>query len=144
MFLAKQPPTTPAVDRRVVIPKGDLGAGGDGSSTYRVGACISIRGALPMGPCDLFFRVPLDLRGWVRGTDAGGAGYVRLGRGGSIVGFEDIEALEFLIQHSKGLEAFGLLHLCLEPVLDLILFFFDEVLVVIVEMSTDRSEPGHI
>jgi hypothetical protein len=52
-----------------------------------------------------------------------------------VVGFEDVEALELLVQDGEGLELLRLLHLRLEPVLDLILLFDDEVLVVIVEVS---------
>jgi hypothetical protein len=90
-----------------------------------------------MCPCDLFLGVSSD-RGWlVDGMGGGVAGGVRgrlRGRGG-VVGFEDVEALELLVQDGEGLELLRLLHLRLEPVLDLILLFDDEVLVVVVEVS---------
>jgi hypothetical protein len=52
-----------------------------------------------------------------------------------VVGFEDVEAFEFLIEDCQGLELLCLLHLRLEPVLDFILLLLDEILVVVVEMS---------
>jgi hypothetical protein len=55
--------------------------------------------------------------------------------GRSVVGFEYVKAFQLLVQHCQRLELLGLLHLRLEPVLDFILLFFDEVLVVVVEMS---------
>jgi hypothetical protein len=95
-----------------------------------------------MCPCDLFLGVSSD-RGWlVDGVGGGVAGGVRGRRWGcrGIVGFEDIEALELLVQDGEGLELLRLLHLRLKPVLDLILLFDDEVLVVVVEVSgTVRS-----
>jgi hypothetical protein len=56
-------------------------------------------------------------------------------RRGGVVGLEDVEALELLVQDGERLELLCLLHLRLEPVLDLILLFLDEVLVVVVEVS---------
>jgi hypothetical protein len=56
-------------------------------------------------------------------------------RRGRVVGLEDVETLELLVQDSERLELLCLLHLRLEPVLDLILLFLDEVLVVVVEVS---------
>lgn len=75
-------------------------------------------------------------RGLVTDAGVGAAAGVRGGRGrGRAVGFEDVEALQLLVQDGEGLELLGLDHLLLEPVLDLILLFFDQVLVVVVEMS---------
>jgi hypothetical protein len=54
----------------------------------------------------------------------------------SVVGFEHVKTFQLLVQHCQRLELLCLLHLRLEPVLDLILLFFDEVLVVVVEMSS--------
>lgn len=77
-------------------------------------------------------------RGIVTGTSvrraAGVGGRRRCGRA---VRFEDVEAFELLIQYGKRLKLLRLDHLLLEPVLNLILLFLDEVLVVIVQMSSD-------
>lgn len=54
---------------------------------------------------------------------------------GRIVGLEDVESFELLVQDCKGLKLLRFLHLLLEPVLDLILLLLYEVLVVVVEMS---------
>jgi hypothetical protein len=51
------------------------------------------------------------------------------------VRFEDVEAFELLVQDGERLELLRLDHLLLEPILDLILLFLDEVLVVVIEMS---------
>ena len=56
-------------------------------------------------------------------------------RGRCIVGLEDVEALELLVENSEGLKFFGLDHLLLEPILDLILLDLFEVFVVVIEVS---------
>lgn len=72
---------------------------------------------------------------YVRGGAVGGVRGGLLRRRRRVVGFEYVEAFQFLVQDGQRLKLFCLLHLGLEPVLDLILLFFDEVLVVVVEMS---------
>lgn len=57
-----------------------------------------------------------------------------------IVGFEDVESFELLVQDGEGLELLRLVHLRLEPVLDLILLLDYQVLVVVVEMSNNTSQ----
>jgi len=59
-------------------------------------------------------------------------------RGGGeevLVGLEDVEPLELLVQDGQRLEALGLLHLRPEPGLDLILAVVLEVLVRVVKVS---------
>jgi len=71
---------------------------------------------------------------YVGGGGAGGVGRgLRRRRG--VIRFEYIEAFQLLVQDCKWLELLRLLHLRLEPVLDFILLFLDEVLVVVVEVS---------
>lgn len=81
-----------------------------------------------MGPCDFLLRVSADggRLAWGVGDGRGHGGVVRL---------EHIEALEFLVEDSEGLEFLGLVHLLLEPSLDLVLLLDDEVLVGVVKMS---------
>jgi hypothetical protein len=90
-----------------------------------------------MCSCDFLIGVSSNWSGLVR--DVCGRVVRRMGgrlrRRGGVVGFEDVEAFQLLVQHCKRLELLGLFHLRLEPVLDLILLFLDEVLVVVVEMS---------
>lgn len=57
-----------------------------------------------------------------------------------IITFEDVETFELLIEDSKGLEAFCLDHLSLEPCFHFILLLFLNVLVKIVQMSKEREE----
>jgi hypothetical protein len=89
-----------------------------------------------MRSCDFFLRISANnrcRRGIVTGTSVRSA--ARVGgrwRRGRAVGFEDVEAFELLVQYGERLELLRLDHLLLEPVLDLILLFLDEVLVVIV------------
>ena len=52
-----------------------------------------------------------------------------------IIGLEDVNALQLLIEHSQWLELLCLDHLFLEPIFDLVLFFFFNFFVYIVEMS---------
>jgi len=52
-----------------------------------------------------------------------------------VVRFKHVKTLELLVQNRKRLELLCLAHLRLEPVLDLVLLFFDQVLVVVVEVS---------
>lgn len=59
-----------------------------------------------------------------------------------IVGFEYIQAFEFLVQHRERLELLRLVHLHFKPVLDFILLYFLEVGVGIVQMSMRRCENG--
>jgi hypothetical protein len=90
-----------------------------------------------MCSCDFLIGVSSNWGGLV--GDVRGRAMRRMGgrlrRRGGVVGFEDVEAFQLLVQYCKGLELLGLFHLRLEPVLDLILLFLDEVLVVVVEMS---------
>ena len=51
------------------------------------------------------------------------------------VRFEDVKPLEFLVQYGERLEFLRLDHLLLEPILDFVLLFFDEILVIIVKMA---------
>jgi hypothetical protein len=75
--------------------------------------------------------------GSVGGRAAGGVGDLGGRRG--IVGFEDVETFELLVQDGEGLELLRLVHLRLEPVLDLILLLYYQVLVVVVKMSNTRQ-----
>ena len=59
-------------------------------------------------------------------------------RTGSIIRFEDIKALELLIEDRQWLEPLSLNHLALEPVFDFILFQLFKIFVVIVEVSRQR------
>jgi hypothetical protein len=90
-----------------------------------------------MYACDFLLGVSSDWRRLVDDVGGGVAGRVRGGRRRcrGVVGFEYVKALELLVQDGKWLELLRLLHLRLEPVLDLILLFFYQVLVVVVEMS---------
>jgi hypothetical protein len=90
-----------------------------------------------MCSCDLLLRISPN---WGRLVVYVGGGVIRgvggrLRRRRGVVGFEDVEAFELLVQNGEWLELLCLLHLRLEPVLDFILLLFDEVLVVVVEMS---------
>jgi len=49
-----------------------------------------------------------------------------------MIRFKDIEAFEFLIQHSQRLELLGFDHLLFEPILDLILLLFFYLFVCII------------
>ena len=86
---------------------------------------------------DFFLGISSNRRGLVDDV----CGRVACGMGGglrrrrSVVGFEDVEAFQLLVQDCEWLELLCLLHLRLEPVLDLVLLFLDEVLVVVIEMS---------
>ena len=57
-----------------------------------------------------------------------------------VVGFENIEALEFLVENRYWLEFLRLDHLRLEPILDLVLFHLFKILMVIVEMSIQLQQ----
>ena len=110
--------------------------GGDGTGAHWVGADIAVGRPLPVGPSDVFVRVSADGSRLVGGMGSGAAGRMGDMVGcWSIVGLKDIEALELLVKDGEGLELFGLVHLGLEPVLDLILLLHDKVLVCIVEVS---------
>lgn len=52
-----------------------------------------------------------------------------------LVGFENIEAAELLVDNRKGLEAFRLEDLFVEPSLDFVLLEFGQFLVGVIEMS---------
>jgi hypothetical protein len=89
-------------------------------------------------PCDFLVGVSVDDGGWVvGGLPAGGGGAVcgwgRRARCG--IGLEDVEVLELLVEDGERLEALGLGHLRLEPVLDLVLLLLDQVLVRVVEVA---------
>lgn len=55
--------------------------------------------------------------------------------GAFVIGLEDIDALQLLIEHSQRLKLLRLDHLFLKPILDFILPFFLDLLVGIIEMS---------
>jgi hypothetical protein len=133
MVLAEELSAASAVDSRVVPSQRHLSA--DGPSAHRVGTHVAVAWPLPVCSCDFLLGVSADWRWFVRRS--GGRRMGKRGRCGGVVGFEDVEALELLVQDCEGLELLCLFHLLLEPVLDLILLLLDEVLVVIVEMSGD-------
>lgn len=58
---------------------------------------------------------------------------------GGVVGLKDIEAFEFLVEDGEGLELLGLVHLRFEPILDLVLLLDNQVLMRVVEVSSDTS-----
>jgi hypothetical protein len=60
------------------------------------------------------------------------------------VGLEDVEAFKFLIEDSKRLESLRLFHLLFEPVFDLILLDFLQVLVVVIEVPVELQEGDHV
>ena len=73
---------------------------------------------------------------WVRPCTLG-YGRVRhwRSRARRLIGFEDIEPLELLIEDRQWLELLRFDHLCLEPILDFILLHLLQTLVVIVKVS---------
>ena len=79
-----------------------------------------------MVPCYEFVEVDRCVGGSGRGARWDGRG---------LIGFEDIEASELLIDDREGLEALGFEDLFVEPCLDFVLLKFREFLVGIVEVS---------
>jgi hypothetical protein len=53
------------------------------------------------------------------------------------VRFEDIEAFEFLVYNCQWLELLCLDNLFVEPILDFVLLYFGQFLVIVVEMSIE-------
>lgn len=141
MLLAKQSTTLPAVNGGLTSAEGHW-RGGDGAGAKGVCADIAVCGSLPVRAGNVFVWVSADGGGLVGGSMGGGAGG-RVGgvvRGmGGVVGLEDIEAFKFLVEDGEGLELLGLVHLRLEPILDLVLLFDNQVLVRVVEVSSDSS-----
>jgi hypothetical protein len=89
-----------------------------------------------MGACDFLVGISAHwcgLVGGLGGRTAGSVGGLRRCR--RIVGFEYVKTLQLLVQYSKRLELLRLVHLRLEPVLDLILLLHYQVLVIVVKMS---------
>lgn len=140
MVLAKQLPAAPAVHGRIVPAQGHLGA--DRPRTEWIGTNIAVGWPLPMMAGDVLFRISSDVDGLLRRCRAVRVG--AWGRGGRIVGFEHVEALELLVQDCQWLELLRLLHLQLEPVLDLVLLLLDQVLVVVVEMAVELQQGHHL
>lgn len=60
-----------------------------------------------------------------------------------VVRLEDIEAFEFLVEDGEGLKLLGLVHLRLEPILDLVLLLDNQVLVRVVEVSVKLQQRDH-
>ena len=58
-----------------------------------------------------------------------------MGRSRWLIGLEDIEALELLIENSQRLKFLSFDHLCFEPILDFILLDLLEILVIVVKVS---------
>src|SRR2546421_10651615 len=94
---------------------------------HRFGASVIWSRSLPMLLADNLVRV-YGGRSWSR--RGRGHGRVRITaassragcrRGDLVVGLEDIESFELLIQHRERLKLLRLEHLCFEPVLNLIL-----------------------
>lgn len=105
-------------------------------SAERLRAHIIRSRLLPMRPRHHLVRVnPWRLEGscWGRGADS--REDCRSGR--NIIRFEHIQPLQLLIKDCEGLELLGLDHLGLEPIFDLVLFDFFEVLVGIVKVSRE-------
>lgn len=75
-----------------------------------------------------------------RALDESGGG----GRGNrqGLVGFEDIEASELLVDYGKRLELFGLEDLLVEPGPDFILFDLGKLLVIVVDVSEECQRLG--
>lgn len=67
----------------------------------------------------------------------GAGGEIRRSR--RLVWLENVQALKLLIQNRQRLELLGLDHLGFEPILDFILLYFFEILVIIVEMSIEAQ-----
>ena len=89
--------------------------------------------SLPVFPCDFLVWVSPKLgKFWYRCTICG---IRERRRGGRIVRFENFEPFELLVEYSERLELLRLGHLRLEPRLDFILFFLNQVLVNVVQMS---------
>lgn len=140
VFLTEEPAALSAVDSLLAASQGHLRAR-NRSFAGGIRTGISIAQALPVRAGDFLLRVSAD-GGWLTcgmsgDGAAGGVGdWGRRGRGrGGIIRLEDIEALELLVEDGEGLELLGLVHLLLEPGLDLVLLLDDEVLVGVVEMS---------
>jgi hypothetical protein len=84
---------------------------------------------------DFLIRISADGGRFGGGRAAGGMRRGRRRRG--VVGLEDVEALQLLVEDGEGLELLRLGHLHLEPRLDLVLLLLDQVLVVVVEVSVE-------
>lgn len=52
-----------------------------------------------------------------------------------VIGFEDIQAFQFLVEDCQRLELLRLDHLCLEPSLNFVLLYFLYILVLVVDVS---------
>lgn len=63
-----------------------------------------------------------------------------MGGQNGFVRFKDVETAEFLIDNGEGLETLGLADLFVEPCPDLILFYFWQFLVRIVDVSGQQRK----
>lgn len=141
MLFAEQSTALPAVDSGLTSAESHW-RGGNGAGAEGVRADIAVCGSLPVRAGNVLVWVSADGGGLVDGDMGGGAG----GRVGGVVGgvrgvvrLEDIEAFEFLVEDGEGLKLLGLVHLRLEPILDLVLLLDNQVLVRVVEVSSDSS-----
>jgi hypothetical protein len=124
MVLAEQSSAFPAVDVAI-----------DGSKplpTCRLGTDVVVSRLLPM--CSGHHLVGVWSR--FRGSCPIAGDHDRWEcRSRYIVGLEDVQALELLVDDSQRLKPLRLYNLLVEPVLDLILLDFGELLMIIVEVS---------
>lgn len=129
MFLAEQLPALAAVDSAV--------EGAEGLLAHGVETDVIEGSPLPVGTS--YGEIRVSVLGAGAPVLDRGEGRGRGGRGRGVVGLEDVEALEFLVQHGDGLEGFGLQHAFAEPGADVVLFDFVDFSVEVVEVAIQMS-----
>lgn len=129
MFLAEQLPALAAVDSAV--------EGAEGLLAHGVETDVIEGSPLPVGTS--YGEIRVSVFGAGAPVLDRGEGRGRGERGRGVVGLEDVEALEFLVQHGDGLEGFGLQHAFAEPGADVVLFDFVDFSVEVVEVAIQMS-----
>lgn len=126
VFLAEQPAAFSAVDTAV--------EGAEGPPTDGVETVVVACGALPVGSGDGEVRISF-FGGRAAEFDDGGEGGPGGDGDGGVVGFEDVEAFELLVEDGDGLEGFGFEHAFAEPGAYIVFFDFFDFFVDVVEVA---------